>query len=665
MAYDVFRRKGLLAEEHRSRGFELMDEGKHKEAIEEHKSAKKLHEEIRDWGGVAGDITNIAIIYERMEDEEKALQMHNEALEIDLRIDYKPGLRIDYSNLSRIHAERGDLEKSLDYQEKLINILVDLGDLAAAAEQYRDRGFLLARLDNFEEAISSHMDAQGINEQIEDWGGVAGDITNMALVYERKGENEKALELHLKALEIDERIDFKTGLRIDYNNLARIYADRGDSDKARHYQQRLIEVIQELAKEQSTRHYAIGSSGLKGQIKIVKQAQDTYTIGYTVPAPVRRAEQQFPTMINDNRLSEISRRIDAITESVNKSREMRSTNRSSSEEMAKRVASDLRELGMAMYALALPAEVKRVYEKLQKVHSLELGISDEIVQYPWELMHDGKDFICLRNSLGRYVISDAPEVPYRFGAPRQQLRVLVVGDPSNETYPFYNFPYEHVPALPGARDEAEQLAMKLLRIDGLDVKLLIGTQVNTLRMIAELSSNYDLIHFSGHATFSVDNPLESGLLLHDGVLKAYEIMQCIATQRQPPVLAFINACESSREGDWMPKITFVNQVFGVASAFLRNGVNYIGSVWPIHDKPAIEIALDFYQEIFMGQTFGKALQQARINSFRKYQGREIAWSSYVLYGDPSFVIELRHLSREGIDIKELKDLPLKFHSVDH
>ena len=107
---------------------------------------------------------------------------------------------------------------------------------------------------------------------------------------------------------------------------------------------------------------------------------------------------------------------------------------------------------------------------------------------------------------------------------------------------------------------------------------------------------------------------------------------------EPPILAFINGCESSQEKSWNDEIAYENQVFGLADAFLRCGAYYIGSLWPVHDDSAVQIAQDFYRCLLSGVSLGESLRIAKKNLFDKNGEKEFAWASYILYGDPTLTL---------------------------
>ncbi|MBI2433270.1 MAG: CHAT domain-containing protein, partial [Candidatus Hydrogenedentes bacterium] len=77
------------------------------------------------------------------------------------------------------------------------------------------------------------------------------------------------------------------------------------------------------------------------------------------------------------------------------------------------------------------------------------------------------------------------------------------------------------------------------------------------------------------------------------------------------------------------------QNVGMASRFLLAGVDaYLGALWPIHAESAASFASEFLHHLCKGTGLGEAVRQARCTARAEEQGGELAWASYVVYGDP-------------------------------
>jgi tetratricopeptide (TPR) repeat protein len=483
---------------YRDEGIKYMEDDQFDLAMEAHQKAKGIHEELKDWGGVAGDITNIALVFEKKGDVKYALALHEEALQLDLQVGFKRGLLIDYENLTRLYSDIGEIERALVFHQKLIDLYMEMGYKVASSELYRERGFILSELARYDDAIAAHEMAKKLNLDLGNMGGMAGDITNIAIIYEEKGNITEAIKLHYEALKIDEEINFKPGLKIDYANLIRINTDSGNYAKVNEYMNKYNALIFELEKSKLSKKFHIIPKGAKATIRIIKQNQNVYKVGYSLPSTIRMENQYSQTKIDDERLKSIANKIEEITDSINEMRKIRGMNNfHESQAKASNVLNEMKALGNAIYVITLPSRIKQDYLNLNGIEAIELGLTEDVIQYPWELMHDGDSFFGLKHSIGRYIISETKEVPFINYKPKEKLRILIIGDLSSENKPPFPPPFNEVPSLPGAKEEALSLEKALAKIEGVETTLLIGGDIDSIKLINELSKEYDIIHYSG------------------------------------------------------------------------------------------------------------------------------------------------------------------------
>src|SRR5436190_445495 len=65
--------------------------------------------------------------------------------------------------------------------------------------------------------------------------------------------------------------------------------------------------------------------------------------------------------------------------------------------------------------------------------SLEIGVDERLLSYPWELLHDGGEYLCLKHNIGRFVNGERAAIP-RFQDPwdkeLETVRVLIISVPN-------------------------------------------------------------------------------------------------------------------------------------------------------------------------------------------------------------------------------------------
>jgi tetratricopeptide (TPR) repeat protein len=281
---------------------------------------------------------------------------------------------------------------------------------------------------------------------------------------------------------------------------------------------------------------------------------------------------------------------------------------------------DLQRIGGLIYSHLLTEPARRKLRAADPC-DLYLRLDEQLIHVPWELCHDGQDFLATKFHVGRQVITGYP-IPAQ-AAKRTvsgTLRVLLVVDPTE--------------SLPEAGREAEQLSTLLDHVPGVEVTLIGGRGARKVPLLAALQ-DHDVVHFAGHSYYDPENPSRSGWRLAEGVLTAGELSKLTA----PPLLVFSNSCQAGATSGWESGYRYEGHAFGIGSAFLMAGVrNYIGTFWVVHDEESALFAATFYQGIVTGLSLGEAQLKARHEIIGRRGWKSLTWASYMLYGDPAFTL---------------------------
>lgn len=310
--------------------------------------------------------------------------------------------------------------------------------------------------------------------------------------------------------------------------------------------------------------------------------------------------------------------IDDLTTVINVLFGAQSTLRGTVPELPEHEALDsLSELGDLMYRLFLPTAIQR---HLSHTESPILLASNDL-ELPWELMYAENEFLCLRVPVGRMPMMR--DFPRRNDYTREDKpRFLLIGNPTGD--------------LPATEEEVNRIARRLSK-ERAEVEVWLRDEVTGLKLHRALASGrYDVVHYSGHAYFNLQNPDESGLLLAgQNVFIAQTIQR---TLRGRPLI-LLNACESGREMMQDGEVSYTaSETEGLASSFIRGGaLAILGSFWPIFDEGAAEFASAFYDGLLSGKNLGEAARLARLQ-LRESRPHDVTWASFVLYGDPTLTL---------------------------
>jgi len=174
------------------------------------------------------------------------------------------------------------------------------------------------------------------------------------------------------------------------------------------------------------------------------------------------------------------------------------------------------------------------------------------------------------------------------------------------------------PGLPGARAEVREVHRARP-----GAGLLLPPE-STVRATLNMISNVELAHVACHGLLRSDNPLFSSLLLSDGPLTLYEVLNSDAVPRRV-VLA---ACESGVEHRYAG-----GEVLGFVSALMARGTaGVVASTIPLPDGASVPLMTRLHRNIAAGRSLPQALWEARANADLERAEDYAAWAGVTAYG---------------------------------
>jgi class 3 adenylate cyclase/CHAT domain-containing protein len=280
----------------------------------------------------------------------------------------------------------------------------------------------------------------------------------------------------------------------------------------------------------------------------------------------------------------------------------------------------LKKSGQILFDLLIPPKARQQLTSTT-ARNLILYVDDRLVQIPWELLYNGKEFLCRRFAMGRIVSTRQALTSHSSRTLKAPFKVLVLADPRGDL----NASYREGTEIKNFLDEKR----KSFHVD-------FKSHPADISFVKKNLRDYDIVHYAGHADYHFESPSESGWLLTGGRLKASEISAMGGLQAMPS-LVFSNACQTGQTGEWQIQEGYEQQIFGLANAHLLAGVqHYIGTFWEILDEPSSYFAKRFYSFLAEGEKVGEAVRRARQELIEAYGEETIVWASYMLYGDPTF-----------------------------
>ncbi|AWT46486.1 MULTISPECIES: CHAT domain-containing protein [Streptomyces] len=138
--------------------------------------------------------------------------------------------------------------------------------------------------------------------------------------------------------------------------------------------------------------------------------------------------------------------------------------------------------------------------------------------------------------------------------------------------------------LPNARRESEDIARLFP-----GVRQLVDGGATRDAVLRALPASH-VVHFACHGAQDLEDPSRGHLRLHDGILDVLELSRLRLGTAE---LAYLSACQSATGG-----IALADEAVHLASAFQLAGYRQvIGTLWPIEDAAAADIARDVYTRL--------------------------------------------------------------------
>ena len=251
--------------------------------------------------------------------------------------------------------------------------------------------------------------------------------------------------------------------------------------------------------------------------------------------------------------------------------------------------------------------------------AIRLTVAGAGEDLPWEAMHDGHDFLCLKLRFSRCVTSIQGAV----NRPKEWTTsgILIVGaDPRGD--------------LPGAEDEAEDIGNLLTTAGMPRVEVLKGHNANRRSVVGALESGgFNILHFSGHSLFDSQYPYQSCLeLAGDSRIYLHELGRLgrKAQEGAPLDMAFLNSCQSALVGQ--DKVT--GRQLSLCRALREAGVDYVvGMLWNVEDKAAVQVGSVFYSSLLANPDMGpeEAMRRTRQRVATDRAWADGSWLAPVLY----------------------------------
>jgi len=290
----------------------------------------------------------------------------------------------------------------------------------------------------------------------------------------------------------------------------------------------------------------------------------------------------------------------------------------------------LSDTSIAAANLLLPLSIRKALWKYRD--SIEaVQIISEQPSIPWELLYisdpDGQD------DTRKGFLSEWGAIRWMYNARWPGPTLDLKGETARMVVPEYA---DKDLKLTGAAAERDMLGEVFPGISEVTAKSLEVT-----RFLGAEAAECGLIHFACHGEAEQRAVLQSDLLMSGGTGPDGRLFRDPLTVNQvkvrtrmaaeaPSGVVFINACQTGRTGEGIAGVS------GFADSFIRpasgrGAAVFVGALWSVSDKLALDFARTFYESLNKGETLIKSVAAAR--EACKAKG-DFTWLAYTVYGNP-------------------------------
>jgi tetratricopeptide (TPR) repeat protein len=211
-------------------------------ALEYSNQALPIYRQVGDRSGEASTLLSIGIVYSTLGEKQKALEYYNQALPILRALADRVGEAATLTGIATVYSSLGQPQKTLEYYNQALPLLRALGDRAGEATSLTGIGIAYSSLGEQQKALENYNQALPIRRLLGDRRGEATTLLSIGLVYSHLGEKQKALEYYGQALPILRALADRAGEATTLTGIATAHSSLGQQQKALEYYSQALPV---------------------------------------------------------------------------------------------------------------------------------------------------------------------------------------------------------------------------------------------------------------------------------------------------------------------------------------------------------------------------------------------------------------------------------------
>jgi filamentous hemagglutinin family protein len=621
--------------------------GDYSQAQDLHQQSLEISRTLKDSEGEVRSLISLGAIAASQGNNEEAKKVYQQAFVKAKEIDYLSAQATALNNIGSIDHVLGNYREAIESYQQVLERATHLGSLRLEGSALANLGLAYLTLQDYPQALQYQEKSWQIAQKMDNrplesvalgnWGHTLWQSGNLAAA-EAKLRAAIALRESLR-LELDDSDKvslFDTQAR-DYSNLQQILVARNQPEAALEIAERgraraFVELLaQRISADAATAAVEVQPPSLK-QMREIARLQSATLVEYSVITDehfIGQGKLQgepvklyiwvvSPTGEVNFRSVDLKAAGISLDDLVRQGRRaIAQTSRSSFKALA-----DLHQLLIAPIAEFLPpaADARVIFIPHQSLFLVPFAaLQDEAGAYLIE-----KHTMLMAPSI--QVLDLTRQQRQRLAQLPARDRALVVGNPIMPSIPDANGQPFQLSPLPGAEQEAQDVAQLL------NTEPLLGAHATETTVKQQLA-NARLVHLATHGLLDdfgtgipgaiALTPSPQEAQPQDGLLTAEELLHLQINAE----LVVLSACDTGR-GD----ITG-DGVIGLSRSLIAAGApSVIVSLWAVPDAPTAELMTEFYRQLTQNPDKAIALRQAMLTTLEKHP-KPINWAAFTLIGE--------------------------------
>jgi signal transduction histidine kinase/Tfp pilus assembly protein PilF len=178
---------------------------------------------------------NLGIVYQGLNENDKALSYYEKSLEMDRASGFKEGEATALNNIGTAYDEKGDKAKALEYYNKALKINKELDLKNGVATALNNIGLIYLDLGDYEKAYENLWESTELSKEINDLYSLSNNYNNLANLFLKQNKYIEAKNYLGLASELAKKLNVKEWLAESYDLYSQLYTEQNDYKKAMEY----------------------------------------------------------------------------------------------------------------------------------------------------------------------------------------------------------------------------------------------------------------------------------------------------------------------------------------------------------------------------------------------------------------------------------------------